>query len=172
MQSDQAIIETKNKLIISIQLKNKLNEKQASCVLSHAVCLIQYKTRAKTLQNRNKNKIANERRIKPAKQTNNNYLDRVSEWVRAMPHTSLLIWLMRTTYHHLIIFQTAEKWQYENCDENEQVKTEQTLQYLIAEADANDMNKNNKYQKLNFIYGWDFLKTELLCMVWSYWADS
>lgn len=45
-----------------------------------------------------------------------------------------------------------------------EVKTEQTLQYLIAEADANDMNKNNKYQKLKLYLWLRFLKTELLYM--------
>lgn len=86
-----------------------------------------------------------------------------NECMLCLPHASLLIWLMRTAYHHLIIFHIAWKGQYEKCtawentrknrkrNSNNNDSNNAEYQYkhyniTSVDADAND----NKYQKLNF----------------------
>lgn len=101
---------------------------------------------------------------------------------------------MGTAYHHLIIFHTAHRIvairemhlnartrprahnHKEIRRDEERVrempglgkKWKQTLQYLIGlmlDADANDTNKNNKYQKLSFNLWLRSLEMALQCLL-------
>lgn len=133
--------------------------------LSHDFCLIRQKLGRKKWYINWEQKSHNNKKIHERNNTERHQNKRTTifnECMLCLPHASLLIWLMRTAYHHLIIFHIAWKGQYEKCTAWENMRKKrkrnsnndsnnseyQYKHYNITsvDADAND----NKYQKLNF----------------------